>query len=440
MKKGGLLAAVLVLAVLGGLVWYTGKNPAGDKKTDATGAIKLIAVDAGQMTGIRLAKAGESAIVLKKVSDIWQITEPLNLPADSEMVSPLTGSLASVNADRLIDEHPASLKEFGLDPPAFEIDVTGKDGKVHRLLTGTEAPGSGNVYARLGDDPKVYTVASAVRSGADKSLNDLRDKRMMTFNQNKLKSFMLAAKGPDFEFAKNEQLDWQIVKPRHLRADPLQAQDLIRKLADARMDLTGNFDPKQALADFASGARVAVASATDEKETQTLEVRKAKDGTYYAKSSAVEGVYKIMPDIGEGLNKGVDDYRDKRVFDFGFTDPSRIEINGQAYDKAGEKWTASQVQFDPATIQNAIDKIRDLSAVRFSEKMSGTNALTLTVASGEKKRVETVRISKDGDTYNAQREGDPPVYVIDTKTFDDLQKAIAGIKQQMPAKVDSGKK
>ena len=441
MKTGGLLAAVGVLAVLGGLVWYTGQHPGEDKDSkSAASAIKLISMDAGQMTEIRLIKTGEPAIVLRKISDIWQIVEPKKLEADSEVVSPLTGSLASVNADRLIDEHPTSLKEFGLETPAFEIDVTGKDGKVHKLLTGTDAPGSGNIYAKLDGEAKLYTIPSAVKSAADKSLNDLRDKRLLTFNQNKMKSMKLAAKGPEIEFGKNAQADWVIVKPRALRADPLQAQDLIRKLIDARMDLTGESDEKKVAEGFAGGARIAVASATDEKETQSIEVRKANDGTYYAKSSVLEGIYKIVPDIAEGMNKSVDDYRDKRIFDFGFTDPSRVEINGQAYDKAGEKWTANQVQFDPATVQAAIDKIRDLSAVKFSETMSGAKALTLAVTSGEKKIVEKVTINKAGDSYNVQREGEPPVYVIDAKAFDDLQKAVAGIKQQLPAKTDAGKK
>ena len=103
---------------------------------------------------------------------------------------------------------------------------------------------------------KVYSISSAVKSGADKTLNDLRDKRMLTFNQNKLQSMSLEAKGPRIEFTKNEQLDWQIAKPRPLRADALQAQELIRRMLDTRMDLTGNGDAKEAGRDAAKEAAV----------------------------------------------------------------------------------------------------------------------------------------------------------------------------------------
>ena len=92
-------------------------------------------------------------------------------------------------------------------------------------------------------------------------------------------------KGPAFEFSKNGQSEWQIVKPKPMRADTSQVDDLVRKLKDAKMDLTDD----KAAADFATADKVASASVTDNSGTQTIEIRQAKDKTYYAKSTAVEG-------------------------------------------------------------------------------------------------------------------------------------------------------
>ncbi len=101
---------------------------------------------------------------------------------------------------------------------------------------------------------------------------------------------------------------------------------LIGKLKDAKMDATVSADDaKKAAAAFASGTKVATATVTDSSGTQTLEVRKDKDKNYYAKSSAVEGIYKITSDVGDALDKGVDDFRNKKLFDFGFSDPTKIE-------------------------------------------------------------------------------------------------------------------
>jgi hypothetical protein len=438
MKAGGLFAAIGVLAVLGGLVYWTNKHPKSDTKTDVTATPKLIALDPAQMQQIRIAKPGSDPVVLKKLADVWAITEPKPMDADSEAVSPLTGALGSVNGDRIIDENPSSLEPYGLDGTATEIDVTIKDGKTTKLLIGSATPSGSDNYAKVEGNPKVYTIASSVKSSLDKSVDDLRDKRLLTFNQNKLTSVTLAAKGPAVEFTKNKDGAWQISKPKPMRADSLAVDDLVRKLVDAKMDLTGNYDPKEAASKFATGTKIATASATDNHGTQTIEVRKGKDD-YYAKSSAVEGVYKIVGDIGDGLNKGLEDFRNKKVFDFGFNDVTKLDVNGQAYDKAGEKWTASGVQFDSGTLQNVIDKLRDLAATKFSEKMGGTKTLTVAVTSGDSHRVEKVTINKDGDAYDAQRDDDPTVYVLDAKAVEDLQKAVSEIKQYQPPKNDSKK-
>ena len=117
------------------------------------------------------------------------------------------------------------------------------------------------------------------------------------------------------------------MKPRPLRADGSAVDGLISKLKDAKMDLTDEDAAKK----FAAATKVAVATVTDAGGTQTLEVRRDKDKNVYAKSSAVDGVYKTSADVADALDKGVDDFRNKKVFDFGFSDPSKVELKGATY-------------------------------------------------------------------------------------------------------------
>jgi hypothetical protein len=368
------------------------------------------------------------------------------MPADQDTVNMLTGSLATLNADRLIDDHPASLNEFGLTNPPEEIDLTLKGGKTTKLLLGSDTPAGTGTYAMLAGNPKVYTLPTYTKTSFDKTVNDLRDKRLLTFNQDKLTSVSVTGKGQTVEFGKNAQGDWQITKPKPMRADSLQVDDLIRKLKDAKMDLTSlNSDAKDAAAQFASGEKVGSVSTTDNMGAQTLEIRKAKAGAgkdgadknaaavYYAKSSAVAGFYKIAGgDLGDSLAKSPDDYRNKKLFDFGFNDPSKLEINGTAYQKSGDKWTAGPNQYEAGAVQTVIDKLRDLSASKFADKMAGAQAIVIAVTSGDNHRNEKVTMNKGGDVWDAQRDGEAAVYVIDARDVDDLQKAIAGIKRQSP--------
>ncbi|HYA18179.1 MAG TPA: DUF4340 domain-containing protein [Bryobacteraceae bacterium] len=439
MKAGGLYTAVGLLAVLGGLVWWTTKHPQTETKKAAESPV-ILKADPTRMEEIKITHLGSEPVVLKKVSDVWSITAPKAYAADSEVVSPLTGSLGTITSERLIDEHPANLDPFGLAHPVEEVDVTMKGGKVYKIQLGSDTPAGGNTFLKLADDPKVYTVSSAVKSDLDKSLNDLRDKRFMTFSSDKLTSIVLKAKGPEVDFTRNPDNDWQMVKPRLMRADNLLIDDMTRRLKDARMDMGTTYNEKEANSLFEAGAHIATVTTTEDGKTvQTFEVRrvKDKDGSYYAKSNLDPNAYKVVNDIGEGLDKDAEDFRAKKVFAFGFQDPTKLTINDKTYVKGGSKtepkWTLNGVQFDPITIEDVFDKLRDASAAELTEKKGGTPTLTFDIVYGDKNHEEKVVFNKDGTTWRAMRGDDPDtVYVVDGKVVEDIQKVVGAIKQYQP--------
>jgi hypothetical protein len=319
------------------------------------------------------------------------------------------------------------------------VDVTKKDGKTQKLLIGDDTPTGSSVYVMVAGDPKVYTMSSSLKSSLDKNWQDLRDKRLLTFDSDKLTRVELAAKKSDVEFGKNNQNEWTILRPKPLRADGGQVEELIRKLKDAKMDTSASEeDAKKAAAAFAGGTPVATAKVTDASGTQTLDVRKSKED-YYAKSSVVDGIHKVAADLGTGLDKGVDDFRNKKLFDFGFSEPSKIEVkNGAAapvtYQKSGEKWFNGPKQIDSTSLQNFLDKARDLSASKFVETAPGAPVFEVTITSGDGKRVEKVTLSKSGNDYLAKREGEPSVYQIESKAAEDFMTAAKDIKEAPPEK------
>jgi hypothetical protein len=216
-------------------------------------------------------------------------------------------------------------------------------------------------------------------------------------------------------------------------------EELIRKLKDAKMDATvSDEDAKKAAAAYASGTKVAVASVTDSNGAEQLEIRKDKDKNYYAKSSALAGtdggIYKVTADLGDGLDKKVDDFRNKKLFDFGWTDPNKVEVGKVALEKSGDKWMSGAKQMDASSVQNLVDKLRDLAATQFPEAGGGSPVLDITVSSNGGKRVEKVSITKQGDTYFAKRENEPSIYQLDGKAVEDLQKAANEVKESPPPK------
>jgi hypothetical protein len=435
MKQTKLLIAAAVLAGLSGLIWWVKKNPQ-DTTTATPAAPKLLDVPDARVQSVELQKKGSAPLTLTREKAKWTITSPQPYPADQDAAVSMVSSLSGVNADSVVDDKPGDVSKYGLTDPSLTVTAHETNGKTDKLSFGDDIPASALVYARVGTDPKVYAVSNSVRNSFSKEVNDLRDKRLLTFDPAQVSRLELVTPKSDVEFGKVNQTDWQIVKPQPYRADSSSIEDILRKLADAKMDLTTKPDDvKAAVTAFNTGRAVADAKVTDAGGVETLNVRQNKDD-YYAHSSLVPGTFKISSDLGKLLDKPLDDFRNKKLFDFGFSDANRLEIQEGSTDKvyvrSGTDWKMSSVTVDPGSLQAVIDKLRDLSAASFVTTGFNSPDVGFTVVSNDGKRTEKVEFSKVADGYIARREGQPALYKLDAKSVNDILEAAKAIKPAAP--------
>jgi hypothetical protein len=443
MKFARLLIAAAVLAGLGGVLWWSNRSEeAKVGKPDPKAAPKILELKEGEIKQIEIRhRDGETTVVKRDNAGKWSITAPQALSADQTAVGAITSAVASLSSDRMVDANAGNLPSYGLEPPRVAVTFTMADGKTHTLRVGEDTPTEGNTYAMLDGDKRLFTIASFGKSALDKQSKDLREKHLLVFDQDKLSRVELDATGKTpLEFGR-AGTDWQILKPKPMRADAFQVDELVRKLKDASMDV--ETDPKAAASAFAGGQKTAVAKVTGAEGTQTLEIHKAKDD-YYAKSSVLDGAYKVAKEIGDGLNKSPDDFRNKKVFDFGFSDPTRIEIKdggqSKAIEKSGENWTSGGKTMDSISVQNLIDKLRDMAATKFVDSGFAAPTLEVTVVSNDGKRTEKVQFAAAGANFLARRENDSSLYQLDAKNVSDVRQAAAGVQEATPAPSKDGKK
>jgi hypothetical protein len=306
MNTRGLSIAVLVLAVLSGVFYWSlhRQTPAESAVPTSTASV-ILKVNPSDVTGLAIKRKGADPITVQKTDGKWQITGPKPYPADQEAVTTILSSLSLLSADRLVEDKAADRKQYGLDAPTVEVDISGKNPS--RLVLGDDTPAGGDVYAALASDPRVFTISSYNKTSLDKSLNDLRDKSLLTLNPDNVSRVELVKKGQDVEFDRTKD-GWQMLKPSASAADSSAVNDLVRSLTTARMDLTATSDPA---AGFAKGTEVGTAKLTGNNGVQTIEVRKNKDD-YFAKSSAVAGTYKVDSFLGQALEKKPDDFISKK--------------------------------------------------------------------------------------------------------------------------------
>jgi hypothetical protein len=434
MKSRGLIVATVVLAALTGTLYWSNHHKPADNaaKTSADTPPRILTLHDADITKVELRKKdGGEVILVRGGSGKWQIAAQKPIHADQDAVSSMLSTLSALNAERLIEDKAANLSQYGLTEPALEVGLTEKDGKTQELLVGDDTPTGSAVYAKLGGDPRVFSIASYTKSSFDKTSNDLRDKRLLAVDSDKISRVELITKQQDIEFGRSKD-EWQILKPKPLRADGFQVDELVRKLKDAKMDLgTSGADEKKAASAFSSGSRVATVSVTDESGTQELQVRRNKED-YYAKSSSVEGAHKVSSELGKGLDKSLEEFRNKKLFDFGFNDPNKIEMHDgpKAYflTRSGDDWWSDGKKMDASSLFSFLEKIRDLAASKFPDSGFTAPLLELTVTASDGKRVEKVLISKNGETYIAKRGNEPSLYELDPKAVMELEKSASELK------------
>jgi hypothetical protein len=431
MNFRGLIVAVVILAGLGGVLYWSQhrKPPEDNAPSSASAAPVILKVSAADVNQLTIKQKQADPVTLQKAdAGQWQITQPKPYRADQETVAGMLSTLSGLNADRVVEDKASNLKQYGLDPAVAALNITGKGQGTRQLLLGDDTPTGGDVYASLAGDPRVFTVSSFNKTSLDKSLNDLRDKSLLTVDADKVSRVELDRKGQEIEFGRTKDV-WQILKPPNLREDNTALSQFISGLTSARIDLGGA--TSDAATEFAKGTPIATVKVTADTGTQTIEVRK-NGNNYYAKSSGVDGAVKVDATLGTALDKNLNDFRNKKLFDFGFDEPTKIELHSGSqswvFTRSGQDWSSEGKKVDASSVGSLVSKLRDLTAVRFVTSGFTHAEIEATVTSNDGKRVEKVLISKSGKDAVAKRDGEATLYELDSTGVDELAKLAGDVK------------
>jgi len=436
-----MLIAAVLLAGLTGVVWWSNKDEkAKEGKPAADAPPVILAIKPDQVKQIDIKRpAGESTSVRFNDKGKWEITTPKPLLADPTEITKLTTDFANLVSERLVDANATDFAAYGLAPAKLEVDITTKDGKVTKLLIGERTPTESAIYARLDGDPRLFTISGSHQATLDKTSKDLREKHLLNFTGGRLMSVEVTAKGksgPETAvFNRVGETDWEMVKPRKMRADGAKVDEIVSKLKLTEMDTNvPEADLKAAAARFASAPLVGIVKVIDAVAAQSIELRKI-DKFYYAKSSATDGVSRVGNDLGDVLGKSIDDYRNTKIFDFAFSDPTKVSFQdgGQTttYEKVKDKWMANGKEMDATGLQAFVDRLRDLSASKFVDSGFTKAAITITVTSNDGRRTETVDLAPAaaGADYIAQRRGEEGLYEIAADAVMQLRQSAGDVKE-----------
>lgn len=172
MKKGksllalGIVFLVLLVAYFGLQSWNRNKEKEQDEKLKAE---TIYITNISDITEIKY-NVGKGDIHLIKEDETWYDAVDKDFPLAQTYPNQIVSDLEALTAERELNGGD-SLKEYGLEEPAYTIVLTAADGTTTTLYYGN-ATGD-NYYVTVNDKEKVYTVSGTSISDMQYTLKEM---------------------------------------------------------------------------------------------------------------------------------------------------------------------------------------------------------------------------------------------------------------------------
>lgn len=466
------LCAMVILAAGTALYAYYALFVGGQERVEAEEAAKqIVSLDQDEIREITIVRH-ESALnettTLRAVKqeDAWKLEEPLQASGDSSTWDSIARAVAEakhVSRFPLEELASADLGQFGLATPDLVVSVAGIGGASAATLAigkknpvrgeGPGGPGGqpagSQVYARLDRDEAVLTMAESVKNTVDKKLFDLRDKRIVTFETDKVQRVEVGEGESKYRLDRVNGDRWQISQPFEAQADGSGIRGFVSKVGNARIkqfiDETPSGYGTYGLTDEATRVVFWVGDATDTSGWVSQAVllgatSEITPGNVYTKRESQDNVFAVELSAFE-FPGDANALRLQKIVPV-----STWDVNHLAISVAGEKiievsksageWQQNNPVEGKATWSSVNDLLKDVCDLSVAEFVSEGNdtmelgldendlVIELTGKDGsEMVALSAVRGGTDGLRYGVRQ---PPREVYSVRAAD-IQKILDGV-------------
>ncbi len=374
------LGALLALAGGAGLFAYYGVH----KKQESEHAAKekkeklFPDFDKAKVKGLSVAAKGALTVAqLKPGGSGWELLSPLQVDADKVAIDAILDRLGSVKSKMVVEEKAADLAKFGLDKPAVKVVAKVEGSPDLVLRVGAENEYDRSMYVALGDSNDVLQSEGGLKVAFEKNTFDLRDKRLLAFEDAQVES--VEVRVDDNRFAlKKRGAKWEL-SPVGERADDATVNRVLGALHNLRAtqflteaagpeDLrkTGLERPKaEASVSLQGGARM------------TLALGQSTDGgktTSYAHRGEAKSIAEVPDSAFADLNQKLFDLRDKTVLTF-----ERDKVQAVRLAMGGESLELQRVKGAPDA--GTTESWKLTAPAQGAAKLSKVNSLLWTLSS-----------------------------------------------------------
>ncbi len=238
--------------------------------------------------------------------------------------------------------------------------------------------------------------------------------------------------------AKLDSGDWQVAETPPIPGDTNIISALLSTLSTLNSDRLVEEKPGD-LTPYALAQPVVEAEITtkDGKSNKLLFGDNTPAGAgAFAMLAGDPRLFTVSSYVKSSLDKAAFDFANKKLFDFGFDFPQKVEMRlaGKSYiiTFMGDEWKSNDTRMDATSVQSVIARIRDLEATRFVATGLGRPVIEFTVTTSDGARTERVVLSKSGSEFIGRRDERPALYVVSPTLIADLEQYVADMKVYVP--------
>lgn len=249
-------------------------------------------------------KNASGRLILEKKDKKWSLVPPQNVALSESSLDDLAYSFASLYAERVVDEAPKDLEQYGLATPKAVAVGTFEDGTVKTFHLGDKTPAGDTYYLMVKDDPKVYSVWMNHGEHFGWTVKELRDKKLPTLNAEEITYLLLTKDGTTIEIKEKtagETGTYQLGFSKFLMTRPYR---FVRGVDAEKIDPVLKGIPSIVIDDFADDAPKSLAAygldrpwvdilARDKAITFHVQIGSKKGDKYYFKTADAPNVYLV---------------------------------------------------------------------------------------------------------------------------------------------------
>ena len=340
------------------------KSPADLRTRD------VLKFEPGDVTGFTLTVAGAELIRCQRKGEAgWQMAAPINVKADAKEIRSVLDAVHLLKVAEFTKDGDVNLAEYGLDIPRIRLTLQLGD-ESQELLVGSDIQNTARVYVKPIAFDAVYAANKEIYAALNKSVFDLRDKRVIDFQRTATNRFEIERQGEEkIVCAKDLQGVWQIEEPVALKADAEVVADLLFGVDALKATEFVAEQPKSLKRYGLDFPSLKISFFTPDAEPAVLLLGKIKGDKLYAKAENATRVVLVRRDLPEFVGLGVAGLRHKQVLRFESDDAFKLTLRHGGVQltcqKQGVNWRlVSPVQEDAKNraVNSIIYRLNDLKA------------------------------------------------------------------------------